>query len=158
MFTFIIKLYLELINFLQYIFSGRIKGLVKKDTTEIITYKFLNYIPYRWYLPFIDEDEYLYYYELNGKYYLSSKTIRISPMIISIFVLNDETDIDITYIYTKYVNTFPLWLVIAIENLEEYSILKVTKSGFIEDKTELINIERNKYHELASLYNLKYIK
>lgn len=158
MFTFLIKLYLQLIAFIDYLFNGRIKGLVKKNNMQVVEYGILNYIPYRWCIPFIDEEMYYYYYKINGKYYISSNDIKISPLVTSIYGISYDTKTDITFIYNKYSNLFPLWLVIKIENMYEYDEIEITKSDILGDKTAIININSNKDKQLSSLYNLKYIK
>ena len=66
---------------------------------------------------------------------------------------NDSNELDVTYISTLYQNTFPLWLVIFLENLENYSRIKVTKDNILTEITTTFDINEYETKQLSYFYN-----
>ena len=150
---FLIKIYMNILNFLEMYFNGELKGLINKENNRISYLSLTKYIPYRWYLPFIDKEKYDYFYYVNNKYYFSNSQIKITPVIKSIKMYNDSDELDVTYISTLYQNTFPLWLVIFLENLENYSRIKVTKDNILTEITTTFDINEYETRQLSYFYN-----
>jgi len=144
---------MNILKFLEACLCGELKGIVNKKNNTISNLPLAKYIPYKWYIPFINQKKYNYFYYINKKYYFSNDKIKITPVIKSIKMCNDSDELDVTYISTLYQNTFPLWLVIFLEDLDKYNTIKITKDNILTEITNTFDINKYKSNELAYLYN-----
>lgn len=131
-------------------FSSRFIGSINNN--KLYKYSYTHILPAKMYTFFITDP---YIYKLDNRYYISNNKFSIIPIIEEIKLVNDNNEIIITDIIKKYDNFIQLWVVLLIENFNDYNkiFIKIKKNLSIKEyKYNIIDI---KYYKLYEIYNNK---
>jgi hypothetical protein len=148
-FEYVDSLFTLLIN-IRNRFTAELIGSVKNN--KIHKYNYSNYLPVDAYKLFIDKP---YIYKLNDKYHLSNNTFTLIPLIESIKLSLDDVEIDITERIKKYDNSFELWMVLYIEDLQHYDKIIITVNKITSKYIYEFNIKDVEIKKLYEIYNNK---
>lgn len=150
--NFCLFIYMFFCDFCENNFSKKLIGFIEKKNNKIITSHIYNYLPINFILLFYNKREYDYFYKINNKYYYSYGDLKISPILKSIYITknNNSEKKNIFYIYEKYQNTFPFWLVLKLESLEKYEFIEITKKNIL---ISIPNMENNENTKIINISN-----
>lgn len=148
-FQYIDSIVSKIIDF-RNLFTKKLVGSIKNN--KLYTYSFSKILPFHIYKPFLEEP---YVYKLSNKYHISNNDFTIVPLIKKVLVKNDTDELDITDIISNYDNSFELWLILLLEDLNNYTDIVITINRIIRSEELIFNIDDIRYKKLFQIYNNK---
>lgn len=131
-------------------FAATLIGSIKEN--KIHRYSYSHILPMDAFKLFIEKP---YIYKLNENYHISNNQFTVIPLLKEIKLVKGDKELDITDIIKKYDNSFSLWMVLCIEDLEMYDKIIIKINRIIKIEEHEYNIEDIKMNKLYEIYNNK---
>uniref|UniRef100_A0A6C0J600 Uncharacterized protein n=1 Tax=viral metagenome TaxID=1070528 RepID=A0A6C0J600_9ZZZZ len=148
--------YKVITTILSNMWYNKLIGHIDFENNKLHLYKSTRYFPFFMYLPYIYSNNKTFIYYKYDKYFINKEKLCISPIINKIEINLDSNEyIDIKDIINKYSYSFPLWVILELENLQDIKSLSFERKKILN--TEIVNVDINENLDktLHEIFNLK---
>ena len=135
---------------------NKLIGSIDFKKKKINYYKSVKFIPFFVYAPYIYFNKKTFIYFKYKVYSLNKENICISPIINKIKIgLSDNQYIDFKNIIDKYSYSFPLWVILELENLRNIKYFQFERKKILKIENIKINVEEHLDKTLYEIFNIK---
>ena len=135
---------------------NKLIGSINLKNRTINVYKSAKFFPFFIFIPYIYFNKTIFIYYKSNKYTKKKKKICISPIINTIKISYDGIDyIEYENIIKKYAYSFPLWVILELEQLKDVKSLRFERKKILNTVMIDVDINENLDKTLHAIFNLK---